>query len=121
MLTQGSHFVRTLGKNSTIIDSTLKGFAARETLSGFNRYFFMLTQGSHFVRTLGKNSTIIGSTLKGFAARETLSGFNRYFFMLTQGSHFVRTLGLKLANAFGVNQSAAKESKRCERIKALRK
>jgi hypothetical protein len=29
--------------------------------------------------------------------------------------------GLKLANAFGVNQSAAKESKRCERIKALRK
>jgi hypothetical protein len=41
------------GKAATTIASTLKGFAARGTLSGFNHIFFMRIQGSRYARTLG--------------------------------------------------------------------
>jgi len=36
-----------------ILQLTLKGFDARETLSGFNAFLVIRTQGSHYVRTLG--------------------------------------------------------------------
>jgi hypothetical protein len=47
------------------------------------------------------------TTLKGFATRGTLSGFQRPFGLQTPGLSLCSNPGLKLANAFGVFQTAS--------------
>jgi len=42
-----------MGFGPFILQLTLKGFDASETLSGFNAFLVIRTQGSHYVRTLG--------------------------------------------------------------------